>query len=145
MRWLVEPDNEIVTAYLAKPGMNLSDIVQSSAEVSGLDVFVAGAVPPNPSELLLSSRVNDFIDQLRAHYDMIVIDSAPIAMVSDTFSLAKFSDAVLFVTRANYTKRNLMNYLNTVMSRGQLKNVSVVVNDTNPNVSTGYGYGYGEE
>jgi hypothetical protein len=66
-------------------------------------------------------------------------------MVSDTFSLAKFSDAVLFVTRANYTKRNLMNYLNTVMSRGQLKNVSVVVNDTNPNVSTGYGYGYGEE
>lgn len=134
-----------VTAYLAKPGMNLSDIVQSSAEVSGLDVFVAGAVPPNPSELLLSNRVNDFIDQLRAHYDMIVIDSAPIAMVSDTFSLAKFSDAVLFVTRANYTKRNLMNYLNTVMSRGQLKNVSVVVNDTNPNVSTGYGYGYGEE
>ena len=113
--------------------------------MSGLDVFVAGAVPPNPSELLLSSRVNDFIDQLRAHYDMIVIDSAPIAMVSDTFSLAKFSDAVLFVTRANYTKRNLMNYLNTVMSRGQLKNVSVVVNDTNPNVSTGYGYGYGEE
>lgn len=134
-----------ITGFLSTKGLGLDDIVQHSAVVPGLDVFVGGVIPPNPSELLLTKHVEELVGQLRERYDMVVVDSAPIAMVSDTFSLAKYADAVLFVTRANYTKRNLIKYLNTVLGRGQLKNVSVVVNDTNPRVSTGYGYGYGTE
>ena len=134
-----------ITGYLATKGIGLDDIVQHSTEVPSLDIYVGGAIPPNPSELLLTKHVGEMINALRERYDMIVIDSAPIAMVSDTFSLTKHADAVIFVARANYTKRNFLKYLNSVLSRGQLKNVAVVLNDSNPRVSAGYGYGYGKD
>lgn len=134
-----------VTSYLAKSEINFTDVPQQIDVISGLDVLVGGPIPPNPSELLLSSRVNDLFNELRARYDVIVVDSAPIAMVSDTFSLVRHADAVVYVTRANYTKRSLIKYFNTVVRRGQLKNVAMVVNDSNPRLSQGYGYGYGKE
>lgn len=132
-----------VTSYLAKNDVRLVDIVQRCTAVDNLDVFVGGPIPPNPSELLLSKRVKEFIEELRAEYDCVIIDSAPIAMVSDTFSLSPYADTVLYVTRANYTKRSLVKYLNDVIGRGQMKNVGLVLNDSNPKLSQGYGYGYG--
>ncbi|MBQ2235627.1 MAG: hypothetical protein II428_02795, partial [Muribaculaceae bacterium] len=123
--------------------VTIDDIVQPLNEVKGLDVYVGGAIPPNPSELLLTPHVRKFIDELRERYDVVIIDSAPIGMVSDTFSLANYASATLYVTRANYTKRTMVRFLNSVVNRGQLKNVALVLNDTNPRVSMGYGYGYG--
>jgi len=131
-----------VTAYLSNTAMTLDDICQ---QADNMDVFVGGTIPPNPSELLLSDRAKQLFDDLRARYDVILVDSAPIALVSDTFSLSKFADASVYVTRANYTKRNFMRYLNTCIERKQLENVAVVINDTNPRVSAGYGYGYGKD
>ena len=132
-----------VTSYLSQNGVTIDDIVQPLNEVKGLDVYVGGAIPPNPSELLLTPHVRKFIDELRERYDVVIIDSAPIGMVSDTFSLANYASATLYVTRANYTKRTMVRFLNSVVNRGQLKNVALVLNDTNPRVSMGYGYGYG--
>jgi len=134
-----------VTNFLSQSGVGLDDIVQKCEQVENLDVYVAGAVPPNPSELLLTEHVKTMVDQLRDRYDIVVLDSAPIAMVSDTFSLADFANVVVFVTRANYTKRKVMRYLNNVIDRGQLKNVAVVLNDSKPSMSAGYGYGYGND
>ena len=82
---------------------------------------------------------------LRKEYDIVIIDSAPIAMVSDTFSLAKYGDTTLFVMRAKYTKRSLIKYFNSVVARKQFHNAAVVLNDSNPKLSAGYGYGYGKE
>lgn len=132
-----------VTTYLAKKDVTLADIVQHSGDVANLDVYVGGPVPPNPSELLLSERVKQFINELRNEYDCVIIDSAPIAMVSDTFSLTAYVDMVLYVTRANYTKRSLIKYFNSVIARKQIKNSGVIINDSNPKLSQGYGYGYG--
>ena len=134
-----------MTSYLSKADTTLNEVRQSTTEVAGLDVYVGGAIPPNPSELLLNDHMSTLIEELKQHYDVIVIDTAPIGMVSDTFSLAKYAAATLFVTRANYTKRNMIKYLNAVVARGQLKNVALVLNDTNPRVSMGYGYGYGAD
>ena len=131
-----------VTNYLSDDTTTIDSLIQRS---NNCDVIVAGPVPPNPSELLLSERVNVLIEDLKKQYDYVVIDSAPIGLVSDTFSLTKYTDVTLYVTRANYTKRGFIKYLNTIVSRGQLKNVAVVVNDTNPNLSHGYGYGYGSK
>ena len=64
-------------------------------------------------------------------------------MVSDSFSLSTYADLVVYVTRANYTKRSLVKYFNSVVSRGQIKNAGVIINDSNPKMSQGYGYGYG--
>ncbi|MBP5315049.1 MAG: capsid assembly protein, partial [Muribaculaceae bacterium] len=98
---------------------------------------------PNPSELLLGGRLEALINELSSSYDYIIIDSAPIALVSDTFSISKFADATIYVARTKVTTRALIKYLNTVVDRKQLSNVSIVLNDTDPKLSYGYGYGYG--
>lgn len=133
-----------VTSYLADPEQTIDSVVQHISEVDGLDVLVGGAIPPNPSELLLSNRTAQFIDELRSRYDVIIIDSAPVGMVSDTFSLAKFADATLFVTRANYTKRNMVKFLNKLVETNRLPNVGLIINDTKPSSDNTYGYGYGQ-
>ena len=131
-----------VTNFLSNSDLTAKDLIQQTPEIDNFNVIVAGPIPPNPSELLLSGRTSQLIEQLRKDYDLIILDSAPIALVSDTFSLANFSDTTLFVTRANYTKRYLIKYFNDVVNRKQFQNAAVVINDTNPRLSTGYGYGY---
>ncbi len=130
-----------VTSYLSRSGVSLEQIAQPCKEVKGLDVFVGGAIPPNPSELLLSDRVKDFFHDLREQYDVIIVDSAPVAQVSDSFALDKYSNATVYVTRANYTRRNLIKFMNRIAANKQLKNMCVVLNDTKPSNDNTYGYG----
>ncbi|MDD2960492.1 MAG: polysaccharide biosynthesis tyrosine autokinase [Muribaculaceae bacterium] len=132
-----------LTNYLSDNNIDLTSITQQS-HLDNLDVIVAGPIPPNPSELLLSSRVNELITVLKEKYDYIVLDSAPIALVSDTFSLNKYADMTIYVTRANYTKKQFIKYINDVATRRQLTNVALIVNDTDSKLSHGYGYGYGK-
>lgn len=138
--------NEVpgVTSYLSRTDVTLDQISQPCKEVKGLDVFVGGAIPPNPSELLLGDRVKDFFKDLREQYDVIIVDSAPVAMVSDSFALDKYSNATVYVTRANYTRRNLIKFMNRIAANKQLKNMCVVLNDTKPTGDNTYGYGYGK-
>ena len=130
-----------VTSYLSQSNVTLDQIAQPCKEVKGLDVFVGGAIPPNPSELLLGDRVKDFFRDLREQYDVIIVDSAPVAQVSDSFALDKYSNATVYVTRANYTKRNLIKFMNRIAANKQLKNMCVVLNDTKPSNDSTYGYG----
>ncbi len=133
-----------VTAYLSRQDVTLGDVTQSCKQVAGLDVVVGGVIPPNPGELLLGERIKQLFAELREAYDMIIVDSAPTAMVSDTFSLAPYVDATLYVTRANYTKRDLIRqHVNRIVREGQLPSMAVMVNDTKPIDENGYGYGYG--
>ena len=132
-----------VTSYLSRSDVTLDQIAQPCQEVNGLDVFVGGAIPPNPSELLLGDRVKDFFADLREQYDVIIVDSAPVAQVSDSFALDKYSNATVYVTRANYTRRNLIKFMNRIAANKQLKNMCVVLNDTKPSNDNTYGYGIG--
>ena len=132
-----------VTSYLSRSDVSLEQVAQPCKEVNGMDVFVGGAIPPNPSELLLSDRVKDFFNDLREHYDVIIVDSAPVAQVSDSFALDKYSNATVYVTRANYTRRNLIKFMNRIAANKQLKNMCVVLNDTKPSNDNTYGYGIG--
>ena len=130
-----------VTSYLSRADVTLGQIAQACPEVKGLDVFVGGAIPPNPSELLLGDRVKDFFRDLREQYDVIIVDSAPVAQVSDSFALDKYINATVYVTRANYTKRALVKFMNRIAANKQLKNMCVVLNDTKPSNDNTYGYG----
>ena len=133
-----------VTAYLSQQSVTLDDIIQPCKEVAGLDVLVGGVVPPNPSELLQGDRIKQLIAELRSRYDVVVLDTAPTAMVSDTFSLAPLADATIYVTRANYTQRGIIKqHLNRIAEAGQLPNIAAVLNDTKPTDDNSYGYGYG--
>ncbi len=130
-----------VTSYLSRTDVPIDQIAQHCKEVKGLDVFVGGAIPPNPSELLLGDRVKDFFHDLREQYDVIIVDSAPVGQVSDSFALDKYSNATVYVTRANYTRRNHIKFMNRIAANKQLKNMCVVLNDTKPSNDNTYGYG----
>lgn len=130
-----------ITNYLASEDIEIDQIIVPSQVNPLLDVITAGPVPPNPAELILSNRLDALFDELRKRYDYIIVDSAPVAMVSDTFSLMRIADAVVYVCRANYTQREYIRYCNTLVTDGRLRNVSLVVNATNS--SQGYGYGVG--
>lgn len=128
------------TEYIADDSVKLDSIIQHNA-VQGLDVVVSGPVPPNPSELLTESRVDELFDKLREMYDYIVVDSAPVGMVSDTLTLERISDVTVYVCRVNYTTKQQIKFANSLHAEGRLKKMSMVVNGTTPKQS----YGYGDE
>lgn len=131
-----------LTEYLSRQSISIDDIVIKNAIQENLDIIVAGPVPPNPSELLASSAVDHLFAVLREKYDYIIVDSAPVGMVSDTFSLARISDATVYVCRANYTKLKDIEYINSLYVDNRLKRMALVVNGTKSR--KGYGYGYGK-
>lgn len=112
--------------YLSNGEVSLHDIMNTTAD--GLDVYVAGTVPPNPSELLQGSRTAQLMEQLRKQYDYVVVDSASLATASDTFSLTNQADATVVVLRANSTKQAYVKWINRLMAEGKLSNVGFVLN-----------------
>jgi capsular exopolysaccharide synthesis family protein len=117
---------------------NLDDIVQPSG-IANLDFIAAGPIPPNPTELLMRPAMDELMAKLKNTYAYIVIDTAPVGLVSDAFALMKYADASLFVARQGYTPRPQIEYVNGLYKEGKIKNVGFVLND----VPTSRGYGYG--
>ena len=132
-----------LTNYLSSPDVKIDAIIEKVPGIKNLDVIVAGPIPPNPAELLASKNVDNLFAQLRTMYDYIVIDSAPVGMVSDTFTLNRLSNATVYVTRVNYSTMSDLRFIENVYDEKRLNNLSVVVNGT-PS-KKGYGYGYGRD
>lgn len=131
-----------LTEYLSQEQKRPSDIILPTGVHANLDVIFAGPVPPNPSELLLSNRLELLFKYLKEHYDYIIIDSAPVGMVSDSFSIDRVSDATIYVCRANYTTKDNIRFAEEVIGNKQLKKASLVINGVT--TKKGYGYGYGQ-
>ena len=129
----------LINYLVAKNGADESSLIHSQTE--SLDVITAGPVPPNPSELLLSSKLDRLMNDLRERYDYVIIDTAPVERVSDTFSLTRFADATLYVCRANHTPKNSVFNAMDFAAEGSLKNVIFVLNDT----EVKHTYGYSEK
>ena len=131
-----------LTDYLAEPSVELDDIIIPSGEHKNLDLIPCGTIPPNPSELLQTERVDELFAELRKRYDYIVVDTAPVALVSDTYMLDRVADATIFVCRYKYTPSEMIEYINQVIEKGRMHNVACVLNAVK-NARGGYGYGYG--
>lgn len=139
------PHHTGLTEYLSSDRYQISDVIRRNPLGNGVDIITAGPVPPNPSELLSGKKLREMVAQLRGMYDYIVIDSAPVGMVSDTFAMGELADATVYVTRANYTTRTDVNFLNEVYTTRRLPRLAVVVNGTASKKGYGYGYGKTEE
>ncbi len=133
-----------LTTYLSSSQYTIDDITVHHPEVKGLDIITSGPVPPNPSELLMSTRVDNLFSELRSRYDYIIIDSAPVGMVSDTYSLARVSDATIYVCRANHTTFSDIEFVNRLYAEKRLPHIALVLNGTHVRKGYGYGYGYGK-
>jgi capsular exopolysaccharide synthesis family protein len=101
-----------------------------------------GPVPPNPSELLLDSRVDEMFEWLKANFDVILVDTAPVGMVSDAMTLGKFADTTLYIVRQGYTYKKQVSLIDEFYHENRLPKISIVINDVK--LKPGYGYyGYG--
>ncbi len=130
-----------LTNYLASDKVPLDSIIVPMKGYDRFDIIVAGPIPPNPAELLLSNKVDQLFEQLRERYDFIVVDTAPVGMVSDTFTLARVSDVTVYVTRLNYSSMQDLDFIQEIYDGKRLPRPSVVINGTHS--KKGYGYGYG--
>ncbi|PZU86783.1 MAG: capsular biosynthesis protein [Chryseobacterium sp.] len=108
------------------------------------DIIYSGIIPPNPTELLKNGRFEVLLEILKTKYQYIIIDTAPLLLVTDTFTIAKYADLKLYVTRSNYTEKSLVEYADETVKSGKLNNVALVLNDISKD-NFGYGnkFGYG--
>lgn len=134
-----------ITNYLSSDDVAIDSIIEPLPGFKSLDIIVAGPIPPNPSELLASKKVDSLFAELRKRYDYIVVDSAPVGMVSDTFTLDRIADATVYVTRVNYSSLNDLRFIENIYQDKRLKKLSVVVNGTASKKGYGYGYGRGHK
>lgn len=128
-----------LSTYLA--GLSQFDQVVQKTSFSNLDLVSGGPVPPNPSELLLTSRMQQFIDEAKSRYDYVIIDTPPLAIVTDAFVLSTYANHTLFLVRQDYTPRELLRTAQDFFSSGRLKDISIVLNDIHRS-GPGYGYNY---
>lgn len=139
------PSQGCLTSYLADSTYTLADTILPS-NIKNLDIIPAGIIPPNPSELLLSDRLGELFADLRQKYDFVIVDSAPVAMVSDTFQLARVCDMTVYVSRANYTTFELIDFINQTNEQERLPKMVAVLNGADAKcIGYGYGYGYGND
>jgi len=107
-----------------------------------LNLITSGPTPPNPAELLDSTKMKDLIKELNKTYDYVIIDTPPIGLVTDGVILMQYSDVNLYVVRHNYSKTKALGIINNLYSQQQVKNLHIIINDFKQS-SSGYGYGYG--
>ncbi len=149
----IDPKAEGITSYLCADESEVSMLdkfIIPSTEVHNLYLLPAGIVPPNPAELLSKSNLDIALNYLSKKFDYVIMDTAPVGLVSDSFILSRVADAVVYVSRIDYTEKASFEFLNSIVKDGKLENVSLVVNGDDLNkrkrtygyVSKGYSYGY---
>lgn len=133
--------NAGLTEYLYDETTDVEDLIHTSDTNPECDVIYAGSIPPNPQELLSNGRYQKLISEMSSRYEYIVIDSAPLMLVSDTLSISDTADASLYVVRSGVSRKILIDFANKLVKESKISNVSFVINDVSKNVG-GYGYGY---
>lgn len=132
-----------ITHYLTNRA-TVEDIIQTLPEYPELYVFPSGPIPPNPSELISSSKFVDLFNYLKECFDYIIIDSPPVGLVTDAQLLGSFADTTLYIVRHNYTPKVYLEMLNNLFSNQKLPSLSIVFNGIKPRGINLYGqYGYG--
>ena len=134
-----------ITQFLTDPKRTIMDFVQSSDINSNLFILPGGAVPPNPTELLARKGLEEAIEQLKQHFDYIVLDTAPVGMVTDTQLISRIADLTVYVCRADYTRKSEFTLVNELAATGKLPRISIAINGLDlKKKKYGYYYGYGK-
>ena len=139
----VKRENTGLTTYLSDENFNDIDSLITKAKTDGgLDYLLTGAIPPNPSELLMRPRSKEILDLLKQTYDFIIIDSAPLLLVSDTAAILPLCDSVVYVTRSQYSEKKLLSFILDMQQRENVPPFAMVLNGVRAGANNGYNYGY---
>ena len=132
-----------ITQFLTDPKRNIMDLVQQSDINANLFILPGGAVPPNPTELLARKGLEEAIEQLKQHFDYIVLDTAPVGMVTDTQLISRIADLTVYVCRADYTRKSEFALVNELATTNKLPRISIAINGLDlKKKKYGYYYGY---
>ena len=107
---------------------DIQNQILSSGVNSKLDLLMAGPVPPNPGELVTRASLDDIINQLKQHYDYIILDTAPVGLVNDSLQLGRLADLCVYVCRADYTPKASFGMINGLNAENKLPNMCIVLN-----------------
>lgn len=121
----------------------IDECIQHS-NLKNLDFITAGPIPPNPSELILSQKMEDIIIYLKTKYDVIVVDNPPVGLVTDGIRLIAMADYPIYILKSNYSKKNFILNVEKLLNENNVKNLSIILNSVENNRNSyGYGYSYG--
>ena len=125
------PTEEQIKEHILPSGVN-----------DNLDLLLAGPIPPNPTELIARKSLEEIIEILKSNYDYVLIDTAPVGLVSDTLQIGRVANATIYMCRADYTPKSAFNLLNSLAEENKLPNMAVVLNGIDMSKKK-YGYYYG--
>jgi tyrosine-protein kinase Etk/Wzc len=131
-----------LTEYIVDDSLMTKDVTHASIYNENLSIIPSGAIPPNPAELLMQPRLENFFKELETDFDYIIMDTAPAMLVTDTVLLNKLSDVMVYVVRAGYTDKKLLDFVQDSIDRERLSNLAIVLNNVSQN-NFGYGNKYG--
>lgn len=132
-----------LTDYLVDESVLPNDFI-NTYEIKGnkLDILLSGKVPPNPAEILMSDRMKTLFDTVSKQYDYVIVDTAPAMLVTDTLLFSQNAGFTIYLTRANYTEKRILNFAKELHSENKLNGMMLVVNDVKKS-NFGYGAKYG--
>lgn len=146
-------DTTGLSDYLYNYDITKNDIITPSRDKEiNVDLILSGTIPPNPAELFMSDRMEMLLKDLSAHYDYVIVDTAPTMIVTDTLLISPLADTTLYVTRAGFTDKKLLDFPKELKQQGKLKGLALILNDVDYSkfsygakygYNYGYGYGYG--
>lgn len=140
----VKGENIGLTDYLVSELEVPDSFIISSGVNENLDVFFSGQIAPNPNDLLDMAKFDRLIDYLKTNYEYVVLDSAPVMLVSDTLHLVENSDIVLYAVKSDFTEKEMVDFAVGFQKENQIKNMAFVLNGVKPeNTRYGKKYGYG--
>ena len=132
-----------VSNYIVDEAIQLEDILIPEEENPNLNYITSGPIPPNPAELLLRPRLEELINKLRQEFDYVIIDSAPIGLVSDTLNICEHIDLLLYIARANKAEKRFLSLPANLVAEKKVPKLAVLINRVNTKRNSSYGYGYG--
>ncbi|MBF2708194.1 GumC family protein [Flavobacterium soyangense] len=132
-----------LTNYLSSKNVSIADYITKAEGFDSLYVLPTGIIPPNPVELLMNKKVDELFAQLKKEYDYIIVDTAPVSLVTDTLIVAKHADTTVYVVRANHLDKRMLPIPERLYKENKLPNMALLLNDTQTKKGYGYGYGYG--
>ena len=134
-----------LTDYLISDDTSVQPYIVPSGMNENLDILFSGAMAPNPNDLLEMKKFDEMIESIKHTYRYIVIDSAPVMLVSDTMHLIEIADAILYIVKSNFTDQEMLDFADEFKQTHNLKNIAFILNNVKPENSrygNKYGYGY---
>ncbi|CAH8286091.1 capsular exopolysaccharide synthesis family protein [Mariniflexile fucanivorans] len=140
-----KPQNKTVgfTEFIVDKSVGVKDTISTyTVNDIELDILLSGKIPPNPAELLMSDRIKELFDYVSSEYDLVIVDTAPSMLVTDTLLISQYAGHTIYLTRADYTEKRILNFTKELHANKKLNGMMLVVNDVNQS-NFGYGAKYG--